>query len=310
MKKLGYFILIFLFLIPLSLSAGCYYNETVQPKNVYKKHITLSDISTDVYDGSYTEYIANEKSGAVVTIYSEFKYRNIRGSYSSAYCWRSGIILNDCGYILTTGSAVQLRASDQSSSVQTVEASYVYVYLNPLYNDAEAYSATIIDYDADLNLALLKMYDTFYYYTDEENKTSEKGFQFTAEFYDARATLKTGDYCAFVGDLIGEGVGITTGVISDNEMTVLDGVTYNQNLYHYIQATAALNEQALGGALYDKNGYIIGIAQSKVVSDTDASTFNKVGLALPSACVVDYINAVSAEKKTVISYNITVSAGV
>ena len=129
MKKIGSFVFIFILLLPIALLSGCYYKANVQPKNIYKKYITLSDQTADAYNGSYTEYIANEKAGAVVTVYSEYRYRNNKGTYSSSYEWRSGIILNESGYILTTGNAVRLRASDQSTTVKNVQASNIYIYL-------------------------------------------------------------------------------------------------------------------------------------------------------------------------------------
>ena len=106
---------------------------------------------------------------------------------------------------------------------------------------------------------------------------------------------------------MGEGTGITAGVVSDPEMTVLDGVTYQGTAYRFIQSTAAMNTTMLGGALYDRNGYIIGIIASKVYSDKTYSEYHKVGLSLPAACAVDYIDATADKLKTVIEYNIAVT---
>lgn len=305
MKKIGFFLLALLLLVPVAVFSGCEYEN--KPKNIYKQHITLSNLSSDEYDGTYTEYIANEKAGAVVTVCSYFEYRNNKGSHSETTVWTSGVILNDDGYILTTSNAVYAYADNLSSSLSKATVTTLYVALNPIYGDEELYEAKLIDCDEDLNLAIIQLKDNFFYYSDAQNTASQKGFQFKSVFYDARSTLKTGDYCAFVGDLLGEGTGITAGVVSDPEMTVLDGVTYQGTTYRFIQSTAAMNTTMLGGALYDRNGYIIGIIASKVYSDKTYSEYHKVGLSLPAACAVDYIDATADKLKTVIEYNIAVT---
>ena len=302
MKRIGIIFIGVFLTVTLVLVSGCYGSD-LQPKDIYKKHIALAS-SSEKYENSYTEYIANEKSGAVITVYSAFEYRNNKGSHSYTETSVSGIILNNDGYILTSGNAVRSFAADQASSLQYIEASSYQIMLNPIYEDEKYYRAKLIDYDETLNIAVLKFFDNFFYYTDTDNERAEKGFQFKAEFYDARDSLKTGDHCAFVGDALGMGVAITAGVISSNKMSVLGGIVFNNTEYFYIQSSAALNSEMLGGALYDKNGYIIGMASTKVSSDTDNTTFNKVGLALPSACVIDYINTLADDLQLVIEFTV------
>ena len=303
MKKICVLLLTLILTIPLFIFNGCMRELGITEKNIYIKNLSLT--KTEDYDGDFTQFIANEKACAVVSICSYFQYKNNKGSYSTDYQYNSGIILNNDGYILTTSRAVKSIASNQADSLSNITANEFYVSLNSILDvKDDYYLAKLVHCDENIGLAILKFVDNFYFYTDAQNTKSSKGFQVKAEFFNATATLEIGDDCAFAGNMLDEGVGITKGVISDNELTVLPGVRLNDKTYNYIQSSAALNEEMYGGALYDENGYVIGIALTKIISDTDYSVFNKISLALPSACIVEYIDAVSQEKQTVIEYTV------
>ena len=287
--------------------------DSATAKNVYKKYITQSLVSKDEFDGTYTEYIANYCAGNVVSVYSEFMYQSVREGYKRIDTVFSGIILNNEGYILTSSFVTRYRKpSDAKSSVDDfISAKKIQIQLNSIYQDENLYSATLIDCDLDLGLAILKFKDNFYYYTDQSKKTSVKGFQFSTVFYDGQNTIKIGDSCAFVGETIGNGIGISAGIISNNKMSVSElgdgqnnfgNIIYEDKEYSYMQTTAAVNPEGMGGAVFDRNGYIIGIMSSKVYSDQDSSAFHKVGLVMPSACVMNYIDTISRSKQRQITY--------
>lgn len=308
MKKVGSLALSLVLVFSLLIFSGCFRDGVSTTKTIYLNYLPTN--TDEQYEGSFTEYIGTKKAASVVSVYSYFQYRNKQGSYSEDAVLGSGIILNDDGYVLTSSRVVKTYFSDQSSS-DSLTVSKLWINLNSLYGKIsdDSLSAKLIDCNEELGLAIIKLNNEFYYYTDASKTETKKGFQIKGEFFDGTTTVKTGNDCAFVGDILGEGVSITVGVISNNEMTTLGEIDFNDNTYNYIQASAALNEQMLGGALYDVNGYIIGVTQTKIVSDTDNSVFNKIGLALPSACAIDYINFVADNLQTVIEYTQAVKEG-
>ena len=92
------------------------------------------------------------------------------------------------------------------------------------------------------------------------------------------ATLKVGESAVVIGNALGYGQSVTTGVISalDREVTFqnTDGSTMTNTL---IQTEAAVNPGNSGGALLNMNGEVIGIVSAKY-SDTDVEG---MGYAIP-----------------------------
>ncbi len=88
--------------------------------------------------------------------------------------------------------------------------------------------------------------------------------------------LKIGEPVVAIGNALGYGQSVTTGVVSalDREMTTEDGETGT-----FIQTDAAINPGNSGGALVDLNGNVIGINSNKI----GGSTVEGMGYAIPMA---------------------------
>lgn len=102
-------------------------------------------------------------------------------------------------------------------------------------------------------------------------------------------SLKVGEPAVAIGNALGYGQSVTTGIISAKERTI-DG--YDGD---YIQTDAAINPGNSGGALLNINGELIGINSAKI-SD---STVEGMGFAIPISDVSDIIeNLMNKETRT------------
>lgn len=100
--------------------------------------------------------------------------------------------------------------------------------------------------------------------------------------------LKVGSSTVVIGNALGYGQSVTTGVISALERDVTfensDGSTITQTL---LQTDAAVNPGNSGGALLNMNGEVIGIVSAKY-SDTDVEG---MGYAIPITKATEVINS-------------------
>lgn len=95
--------------------------------------------------------------------------------------------------------------------------------------------------------------------------------------------LKVGETAIAIGNALGYGQSVTTGVISAVDRTFTnDGVSYQ-----VLQTDAAINPGNSGGALLNAKGEVIGINNSKIAS----STVEGVGYAIPMANALNVIQA-------------------
>ena len=111
--------------------------------------------------------------------------------------------------------------------------------------------------------------------------------------------LKVGEPVIAIGNALGYGQSVTTGIVSALNRTVssTDSQTGEQteSSAKLIQTDAAINEGNSGGALVNINGEVIGINSSKLVG----TTVEGIGYAIPISDVSDLIqNMMNQETKT------------
>lgn len=96
-------------------------------------------------------------------------------------------------------------------------------------------------------------------------------------------SLTVGESAIAIGNALGYGQSVTTGVISalDREIETEDGETNT-----FIQTDAAINPGNSGGALLNSAGEVIGVTSSKI----GATTVEGMGFAIPISDVIDLIN--------------------
>lgn len=108
--------------------------------------------------------------------------------------------------------------------------------------------------------------------------------------------LSVGDAAIAIGNALGYGQSVTTGVISalEREVTFQDEMTGQAISNRLIQTDAAINPGNSGGALINAKGEVIGINSSKY-SDTDVEG---MGFAIPTATAGPILNDLIENGKT------------
>lgn len=137
-------------------------------------------------------------------------------------------------------------------------------------DDPSIVSAHIKGYDSDKDLAVIAV--------SLDEITEEMRSQIKVATIGDSSNLKLGDEVVAIGNALGYGQSVTTGIISalNREVTVSDdnGGTITNKL---IQTDAAINPGNSGGALLNMNGELIGINSVKVAS----SSVEGMGYAIP-----------------------------
>ena len=154
----------------------------------------------------------------------------------------SGVIVSQDGYILTNNHVV-----DGADEVK-VELP-----------DRHSYTAKVVGTDAPSDLAVIKI-------NANDLPTLPLG--------DSDA-VKVGDVVLAVGNPLGVGETVTSGIISAKGRTTSSGDAYED----FLQTDAAINHGNSGGALVNTNGQLIGI-NSQILSPSDGNI--GLGFAIPS----------------------------
>lgn len=150
--------------------------------------------------------------------------------------------------------------------------------LSVMLSDNTTADAYVKGYDASIDIAVIAI--------SKKDLSKETIYSIeVAELGDSES-LKIGEPAIAIGNALGYGQSVTTGVVSalDREMTI-DGMTYS----HLIQTSAAINPGNSGGALLNIAGEVVGINSSKVGS----STVDCMGFAIPISEVKDILKEFS-----------------
>lgn len=226
------------------------YSNKINPKY---SGLKLNDKPKDAdKNKEYTASTASQKiSDSVVGVvcYTD-KVTTVKDCKSQG----SGIIITDDGYVVTNAHVI--GNSKTAYLIQIVTF------------DGKTYNAGVVGFDSRTDLALLKM-------DDAKNLKA-------AEFGDSD-DAQIGEDIIVVGNPGGLDYQNTTtkGVIS----AVNRGVSQS-SLVKYIQTDAAINPGNSGGPLVNNYGQVIGIATSKIVSET----YEGMGFAIPSKTTKEIVD--------------------
>ena len=191
-------------------------------------------------------YEANVNSTVGIT--TSITTTNYWGYQSSGAASGSGFIYSEDGYILTNYHVV----GDSTSITVTMY-------------DGTAYKAEIVGYDAENDVAVLKV--------DAEGlKPVTLG---------SSDKLRVGDEVLAIGNPLGElTFSLTKGWVSalNREVTLSSGTTMD-----LIQTDAAINSGNSGGALFNMYGEVVGITNAKYSSRSSSSSasVDNIGFAIP-----------------------------
>ncbi|XKS12232.1 S1C family serine protease [Clostridium ljungdahlii] len=154
------------------------------------------------------------------------------------------MIINEDGYILTNYHVIE---SAEKVSV--------------IFNNKKEATAKVVNYDAGLDLAIIKV-------------TTNEKMPAVAELGDSK-NLQVGDSVVAIGNPLGKELlgTVTTGVISATSRDIKVG----DNTQTYLQTDAAINPGNSGGALVNSAGQVIGINSAKI----GGSGVEGIGFAIP-----------------------------
>ncbi|MBR3635838.1 MAG: trypsin-like peptidase domain-containing protein [Lachnospiraceae bacterium] len=180
----------------------------------------------------------------------------------------SGIIIgeNDTELLIATNNHV-IDAADK---------------LSVKFIDGEEADANIKGADADMDIAVIAV-------QKDSLKGSTKDSIAIAELGDSDE-LKVGEPAIAIGNALGYGQSVTTGVISalDRELEVEEG-EFSQG---FIQTDAAINPGNSGGALLNVKGQVIGINSNKI----GGSAVEGMGYAIPISKALPIIDNLKTKK--------------
>ena len=165
----------------------------------------------------------------------------------------SGVIISEDGYIVTNNHVAS------GATTITVTTS-----------DGTEYEATTIGLDEKTDLALIKIEAT--------------GLNYSS--FVSLDDVSIGDDVVAIGNANGQGITVTKGIISS-----LSKEYYSTTAYmDVIQTDAAINEGNSGGGLFNMNGDLVGIVNSKTMYTSDGSTVEGMGYAIPCDIVTNVIS--------------------
>lgn len=99
------------------------------------------------------------------------------------------------------------------------------------------------------------------------------------------ADLNLGDQVVAIGNALGYGQSVTTGIVSALNRQISTDESGKSDGNTYIQTDAAINPGNSGGALFNMNGELVGINTAKIASDQ----IEGMGYAIPISDVQDLI---------------------
>lgn len=178
--------------------------------------------------------IAKKVGPAVVGISTKSIAQNDIGLSQNQEGMGSGIIINEQGYILTNYHVI--------NGAQEVKV---------IFNDKKEVSAKVINYDSNMDLAIIKVTDNVKMPAVAELGSSD--------------AIQVGDPVVAIGNPMGKELlgSVTTGIISakNREIQESAGSTSKQT---FLQTDAAINPGNSGGALLNSLGQVIGVNTAKL----------------------------------------------
>lgn len=153
--------------------------------------------------------------------------------------------------------------------------------LTVTFNDETSVAANIKGNDATYDVAVIAV--------PTESLSSDTLSSLTVATMGDSTKLKVGEPAIAIGNALGYGQSVTTGVISalDRSVAATDSRTgeTKEDGVNLIQTDAAINEGNSGGALVNVNGEVIGINSAKLIGDS----VEGIGYAIPISDVSDLI---------------------
>lgn len=234
-----------------------------------------SVVTSDVSD------VVEKVMPSVVSITS-MSVEEVQGFFGGTYTQKTG------------GTGTGIVIGENESELLLVTNSHVVSGSDTItvtFSDETSVEANIKGMDAAYDVAVIAV--------PADELSEETKASITVATLGDSTNLKVGEPAIAIGNALGYGQSVTTGVISalNRSVEVTDtqtGVT-KQQAVKLIQTDAAINAGNSGGALVNVNGEVIGINSSKLVGES----VEGIGYAIPISDVYDLIQSLmNQETKT------------
>lgn len=180
-------------------------------------------------------------------------------TYGSAY---GSAVCIDGNHLITNAHILIYKDQERTEP-------YEYVSFRS-YNSNEYYPVSIINYDIDKDLCLLKFDGNF----ENLNPISVR----------SHPEIKAGEKIYAVGNALNHGIGITEGIVSIPYINI--DINYNQMMV--IQCDIVITSGSSGGALLDEKGQLIGLTTFRV-KDQNGYIVYGVGFAIPTITIESFL---------------------
>lgn len=219
----------------------------------------------------------------------------------------SGFLINKDGYVLTNLHVInKLAGSNQKAGKlanSTVDIDGIHVYgifeqgTREVFEN-RGYKRKFLLFpmdvvskhkDGDLDLAVLKFQNQFYF-PDSSGESIIDGIAVKSGFPEACVFEENlpnkGERVFAVGNALGYGVSITTGIVSDAKFSAY----YNDYGYDMIQMDCPINSGNSGGGLFNSSGKIVGINTLGLSGEAVTNLgYENISFAIPAQVAVDYL---------------------
>lgn len=219
----------------------------------------------------------------------------------------SGFLINKDGYVLTNLHVInKLAGSNQKAGKlanSTVDIDGIHVYgifeqgTREVFEN-RGYKRKFLLFpmdvvskhkNGDLDLAVLKFQNQFYF-PDFSGESIIDGIAVKSGFPEACVFEENlpnkGERVFAVGNALGYGVSITTGIVSDAKFSAY----YNDYGYDMIQMDCPINSGNSGGGLFNTSGKIVGINTLGLSGEAVTNLgYENISFAIPAQVAVDYL---------------------
>lgn len=222
-----------------------------------------------------------------------FPFWQQQGGTNTYYSQGSGVIIDlnkDEGdmYIVTNCHVVFMNSADEQYSTDINV--YIYGKEYSLYTDSQgdtyidetnAIPATIVGTSINYDIALLKV----------EDSDVVKNSSVMEAVWSTDENVSVGQTVYAVGNAAGDGISATNGIICvDSENITLDMYDTTSNTsddftYRTIRTSVPIYSGNSGGGLFNAEGQLVGIINSKTVATQDGEYSDNISHALPAANV-------------------------
>lgn len=176
----------------------------------------------------------------------------------------SAVFVSNDGTLVTNAHVVTFTESSETKTFDNILVRFAFE------NDYRA--VTLVKYDSDLDIAVLKLNDT--------------NCKFKAMKIADFSKIKAGNTVYAVGNLNNVGISITSGTVSNKSLNV----EYNGKTRNVIQCDLTIAEGNSGGALINQKGEFVGLTTFRLKDNTaEKNVIYGICYCVPANKVVEYI---------------------